>query len=1426
MAKRKHIDHCKDITVDPHTKLLTMLSSRVIARQLFKSAIVKAPQLAVPACSTISKYHRTLDQSYASRLFIRGYATHVEDYEIDYISLKKKTKEKNENNNEKLDINTPLPNFALKRPENVGFPYHRLHKYDESLMEELLDFYDWDFKITNEEGYPRGLSYTKYYYVELKIFEQFLQDTFNYRIKNFADLSGLEIVNTLFIFKDYYTRGEIPEVTKEKKPKYDEMVKFFIEFVNKDAQFPQEVVKEFFPEVKREREISNFLDLGLYFYVPELKSLDREFNFKRIRSKKDLILQIDKTVKEFNHFLEGNKQADESFFKVLIQVERYKALLDKLAESITPLKVIKNIIERHDFGQAMSETMFEGLEGKEDRQQIEKMVAELGVSWSMLEFGNLIPATGKYSELAPRLYEISTTPNHPFEDKSKHLLEVLTTDELRSGMLLSRLTEYNFETAKYNFTGNLQEDWILNVLLKWDYPLEVALAEKFEDDWYDFNHEDWAACEAYYCIGSSTIKKLAQVPDILVKYLQLKGDSFAKCLPEGSLLLNLKKELAAAKLALGVDFAFFADTQHLIKDIKERVTLPRNTLNGLVSAIDESSRYFGNHLEVLDELAKGSEPEGLVDRHTSANYKQIPDWLRFERHVAEIEFLKSLTGDFGNKSKVISTIEDVTNRILEDGTLYPEINHGSLLILRAKLKEFSVNNTTDCFEILNTVLLSNDVFAQFEKRVKENQTDKPAPYVQIPDELELSDFVGELTKLKDALGGTSFKEHTSDKVLKALDYQIENFFDGDSGKDSLISSNSDSFRYIRLKRRLGRLFDINGQNTESLDILLNSQAVFDSFEKEKLDKEVVAEETPKYRQVPNDFILEEYVLELKQLKDSLHIAKFADVYADEVLAKIEEFSKASYSTTDKKLIWHKLYRNLALLFKHNHGSTFILDNVLTSAAELEKLNKSVTKPKDPVGDQIEFLKREEYDVLGAFLTASRLLYKSDVTKVSKEEFSSLVDMYIATLDATSLGYLFKKAVLGSMKEYNATIEHYPAFIVCLYGMSKNLAGEPITKQRLQEFYADLARSITEETNANSKERLDPMEAVSSMKFPDDKSRDFSNESTAEVEYEYDIREHDPLQDRSSTSEGVSSHGVKYQNSEQYIADLDNQRGGVAKDDSFEDAIRAAFVSALQNDETLKAGTQLSKAKKPQRRLNERISATAANINAIDPVKLEEYLTMVNKDELSKQRQAEAYKWSKAKYDQSLATSSKKYLLLSLVGDEVPVSANLIRDDLSHELDIFEILNKFSDAELALIYDRLQILQNESYKVVGYKLDAKRKYLILENEGGEKQSRGASGKSSRGKRVATTAAAAMLAYLALSFASNEPSKGASDVGARERPGGTVEGLSSPVTGESNELGETQVNKVPVVARYPDLTGQEEHVKDTKRLGFKNILWNTK
>ncbi|KAI5957984.1 hypothetical protein KGF57_002792 [Candida theae] len=1402
-----------------------MLSRRVVTKHLARTTLAKAPQFVLPVCSTISKYCDPVVQSRTSKIFTREYATHVEEYEIDFISLKKKNKRKSDNSNDKLDLDTPLPNFEIKRPENVDFPYHRIHEYNESLMEDLLEWHDWDYKLINDDGISEGLSYTKCYYDELRVFERFLQDTFNYRIKNFADLSGSEIVNTLFIFKDYYTRGEVPEVTDAKKAGYDEMVQYFIEFVNKDAQFPQEIVKDYLPQVKREREISDFLDLGLYFYVPELESLDREFNFKRVRSKKDLILQIDKTVNEFDHFLEENKSANEAFFKVLVQVERYKALRDKLAKSITPLKTIKAIFEKHDFDSAVRASVFEDLEEEFDTEEIEELVSELGVLWSMFEFGNYIPATSRYEVLAPRLYEVSVTPNHRLKDEAKYLLETLTTDQLRSGKLLHSLTDYNFHTSKYKFTGNLEEDWTLNHLLKWGFALENAAFAENGYDWIDFDHEDWTTCEAFYCMDKYLIQRLAETPEILIKYLKLKGDSLTRCLPKDSPIFQQRKALSKTKEQLGVDFSFYADANHLANDMKERLSLPRGSIDNLSQAIEASTKYIGNHLEVLDELVREFKEDAPTDKHAAnLQYKQIPDWLRLENHVPEIEFLKNLTGGFGDKTRVISVIDSVTKVILEDNNTFPEINHGSLLTLRAKLKEFSYNNTTDCLEILNTVALNNDVFAHFEKQVKEKSQVLETPYVQIPDELELSNFVTELRKLRDALGGTPFKEHTSDEVLKALDYQIERFFDGEEN-NSLISSNSDSFRYIRLKRRLGRLFDMNGRNTEALDVLLNSQAVFESFEKEKKEKEAV-EETKEYRQMPNDFFLEEYVLELKQLKDSLHIEKFADVYADDILAKITELSKANYSTQDKKLIWHKLYRNLALLFKHNHGATFVLDNVLTSAVELERLNKSVlSKANNPIGDQMRFLQKDEYDVLGAFLTASRLLYKSDVTNVSKNEFNRLVDEYVATLDATSLGYLFKKDILESLKSYNDVVEHYPAFIVCVYGMAKNLAEEVITKQRLSEFYTDLARSVSEEAKAAEKDRLDPMRAVAPLVTEAGNVEEVTSETTPDVEFEYDIREYEPVKTSTETTADLRPRPLssldkkKYQDSEQYIADLDNQREIESKDEAFEDAVRAAFASALQEEGVKEIKAEKGDELKPHTRWSRAPKAAVRATSSIDTAKLEEYLSKLKQDELSKQRQEDAYKWSKERYNQSLATSSKKYLLLSLVGDEISVSPNLLQNELSQERDIFEILNQFSDQELALVNDRLQSLQSDNYKVVGYKIDGGRKYLILENEGSRDDGyRRNSGKSSWSKRVTTGAVAGMLAYLALNFVPDEP-KGASErqaVGSADRTS----------TLERSEPIETTVNAPASSTHVPDLSGSEERVEDQKRFDFRNILWSKK
>ncbi|EER32976.1 predicted protein [Candida tropicalis MYA-3404] len=261
-----------------------------------------------------------------------------------------------------------------------------------------------------------------------------------------------------------------------------------------------------------------------------------------------------------------------------------------------------------------------------------------------------------------------------------------------------------------------------------------------------------------------------------------------------------------------------------------------------------------------------------VQRSTTNNspYTQIPDWLELENHIYEIRFLKEELGDFSDKSYVLSSLDNLSKSMLEYEEYFPDVDIESFLKLRSKLKEFAQNNSNECFKILETVLLNHSAFSRFEQELarksaatdtatapsdtvseQENLVVQPdtvdteaQPYVQIPDDLKIHEFSAELAILKGILG-RPFKQVSAEEILNVLDTEIENSFTASGTRSSLLASNtSDVFNFLRLKRKLNRLFGINGNNTEVLDVVLNSQSVFDSFESLKKNGRVVAEQKP------------------------------------------------------------------------------------------------------------------------------------------------------------------------------------------------------------------------------------------------------------------------------------------------------------------------------------------------------------------------------------------------------------------------------------------------------------------------------------------------------------------------------------------------------------------------------------------------------
>ncbi|KAI5951551.1 hypothetical protein KGF54_004625 [Candida jiufengensis] len=1234
-----------------------MISRKLVFKQIFKNKININPQLSIPILNKFYEPQLFLQQNQQ----LRSFATFNNEYEIDYISLTKKIKKPS---SKKISNASPILN--LQEPDNLWYPFEKLYTFNEELTEPLLDYYIWEGNLKDEEGHLQDLAYVKEFYEELLVFQHFLQEAFEYRIKQFSDLNSMEIISTLFIFQDKYSRGEVAEVTELNTSRFDEMTKNFIGFVNEDPLFTQNLSIDLLPQVQKSEQVLEFLENGLFFYIPELKSLDQEFNFKKFRSKTDLLLQIEKMLKKFDEYLQSNSNVDEMFFKISIQVARYKNLKSLLEITSTPLKLIKNIITKNDFSLALDYKSFEDYRDMEIYfDKLEQPV----LVWNKLYFANQIPKTKNYFKLAPLLFNIAQVETNPYHEEAKSLFDDLTTDQLKAGKLLPALVYEDLELQNYKFSSNFEDNFTLNFLFKINYPFDKF--HSLSDTEWEFYDKTLSSFELNVLnnLEFEKIKEILEQPEVIIKYLELKGHSLSKCFPPYSEIINYVRELKSLRSELGVYFETFASVGDLTDFILLRKDLPDSKL---IQAIEDSSKYIGNNLRALDDLVEDYTPDGYskvgeTSAELSSQYKQIPDWLRLENHINEIKFLKQLVGGFEDKAKVMSKVDEVLTDLLSDDTVYPEINHGSFIKLSGKLREFSYNNSTNCLEILNAVVLNNDVFAQFEKSFSQKPTTiEPATsYVQIPDDLQLSNFTKELSKLKESLGGVPFENHDSKKIINTLDYQIDQYF-AEQGNDAhlIASNNSEVFQYIRLKRRLARLFDLNGNHTVALDVLLNSQSVFENFEKNK----DMVRSSIEYKQIPNDFHLEEYIVELEQLKNALNIDKFEDVYASEILEKVKELSNANYATMEKKIIWNKLYKNLCMLFRHNNDSTFALDNVVTSAKEFGKFQNLVKSGEvNVIEKQLEFLKANEYEILGKFLLDSKLLFKPDIYSISKEEFENIVDENISNLDISSPQYLFRKAVLNQLKNYNSEIDNYPTFIVCLYGMNKNSRG-PMTSQAIQEFYNDLKKSL------------------------DDKAKDSITHNSTPISNKFDIEQFKP-----SVSSNVNE---KYHDSEKYLSDLNKKQEDVSNFEEFENHFIPPQPEPVK---TIQPKVICTKKEHQEPLRHVKVQEKPKSKNPIDTT------TPLTANTTTSQLKKEEIGWKEPYED--LPGYKTSYMLLTLDGDSIPISKSLL-GNIKLDEDIFQILNNFDKQELLLINEKLNILQFKNWKIIGYKIMDGRKYLIL------------------------------------------------------------------------------------------------------------------
>lgn len=740
-----------------------------------------------------------------SQLYIRTLSTSSNDnFEINFVTMKKKKPQKLSG----LDKQPYVSIHKLELPkvdfDNIQFKHRALDEWLFQLFKENHFSVSEDSlsnkKLKDELGIIHEI------YSELREFEIFVQFKRNKKHFKFAELSSSDILKYLQEFRNVHGGSS---------HSYLKMCDELSELLKSNAQFPDILSNELIPAIQLFEKLFHYYYSGLFVFEQELRSLDKQYDFKKFRSIKDLSHQIEKTLTNFDYSLLHDVDANHTFFKMFVQCSRYSEL-NKILKNISNLnlKDIKSILKDSHYNDYFEVAIQNCIKMDDKDFEMIDQWNEGGGLYYFLTLMKLIPATHDYYKLAPLLFGLSKDKGI-FASASGELLRILTNEEVRGPINVASIMDDKQKFRIYPITKNTLTNYVFSFLKLIDFPWETARStENWDTENLGIENNVFGKGTMYNYLTTNQqfIRKLLSDPNVTIKYMELRAKPSFFCLPKDHEILKDIVELKKIKDLSQTSFASFKTIDRLVESIGKLESLETDK-NLILSHLLDASRYFGNNTFVLDDIIDEEvRNDKSMAKHNS--YSQMPDWLHLENHVPEINFLKLKLGSFEDKKAVMDIIENLTNEIIADENAYPEINANSFLKLRSKLIEFSINNTNNCLEILDTVLVNQDAFEKFEQKLGDKKT--PSVYVQIPDDFPLHEFVEELSELREVLG-KPFGESSVDEILNQVQMQ-----------DSIAIDKTVVWR--KLYRNLSMLFKHNNNNTFVLDNVIFSTQEFKKFE--------------------------------------------------------------------------------------------------------------------------------------------------------------------------------------------------------------------------------------------------------------------------------------------------------------------------------------------------------------------------------------------------------------------------------------------------------------------------------------------------------------------------------------------------------------------------------------------------------------------
>ncbi|RLV93977.1 hypothetical protein JA1_002027 [Spathaspora sp. JA1] len=1154
-----------------------MLSKRVVSRSrvilTYSPPVFPAPVVVarvdlgsfVGYGRSVSLYHKCC--GYSGRIsdqlvVVRQFASSVKpvddsEYEIDYITLKK-TKKKPSTEEPRATVESVVPTTTQFRINKklvktaIRQANEEIQAQNNSEIEPM--FNNGEYVIENGDiKEVLSASRFKYSYNELVTLRKYLSQA-----HITGSVTNQQLLSIVAKFKQKCNQGVIPEVKGDDIKKFDNMCDYVTRLLvaTRNPNFPMILENALLDAITYNAGVT-FFQSGLVWFDKEILKLIRVYGLEEETSKVELIKYLEIIIKPKSRVL--NEFHDLVYFRNKVLNERYRELVNILNNVELTLSEIQAIIEHPSYATYRDHIV------SVDRRRVAVKAASLVGQWHLLASLNLIPKVtlDRFYVSIPLLSELASdsTQSQVLKNCAAQLLQGCIDVFIKDPRALQDYSSHENWFKIYSVSDQLQDDYLFSALVSMAIPID-ELRTLDETKWKEIQ-EKLPGLQAF---DYKYVCKLFSAGKISRVYCQAIGCPSYYCIPKHEQLLQYGEQLQALRTSLGGKF----------KDVDEKTFKKELTKEGggesmkqLSEILKRSKEYFGNSLFILDDLVED------CTKHENV-YKQIPDTISFQQYINEIKYLKTELNSFSDKELFRKQFEQLINDVVNGSKVLPSyVKYYNLIDLGYKLSSFCKGNSSNCLEVLDSVLINQDVFESYESSIKPKE----------------------------------------------------------------------------------------------------------------------------YKQIPDDFFLEEYFVELCELKVALEVSKFENATTNLILGKIEDLANDEDIDVEKRIIWRKLYINLARLFKHNMGDTGVLDTVISSAFkfhefETTKLHKKLIRKLQPsiIGDHIHLLRDNTYEVIVKFLDSIKVY-----DKLNREMFNQLCEEYITSLNENSTQYLFAILCIGELQEYNNQIENYPNFLNHLFNFIKSNPEKRMTisPTEIEELYKELVETMEYDKKQKAIQASKP------------------------IDTKFDIDEF---------KKTVVVPRVKYNNVETLLNTLNKQQTGAdfkfVIDATTMNSVKQGVHSALHETDPVKkhedkivtTENKLEEMKAPfkQQPISESKSKPrSTGKEKVNTGDLESYLKQVKREAESRQRENEAFEWSKETIGDftKIKPDNFRFILINMNGEVIPTDKETIDGYLPKE-NAFEALSNFDEHELVRPIRRIKKFQRKNWKLIGSKVDGNKKYFIM------------------------------------------------------------------------------------------------------------------